>query len=60
MQNCGGPDNGWMNFGKERKVVLLLEKWVESICNRVMEEVGECIVYWLGRQWQRRKQLLYG
>ena len=26
--------------------------------NRVMEEVGECIVYWLGRRWQGRKQLL--
>ena len=27
------------------KVALLLEKGVEGICNRVMEDVGECIVF---------------
>ena len=25
----------------------------------VMADVGECVLYWLGRWWQRRKQLLY-
>ena len=51
-----------MNFGEwtGRQRALLLEKGVEGICNRVMECVGECIVYWFGRWWQRRKQLLYG
>ena len=32
----------------------------EGVRNRVMDVVGECVVYWLGRWWQRRKQLLYG
>ena len=51
-----------MNFGvdEEGKVALLLGKRVEGICNRVMEEVAECIVHWLGRWWQRRKQLMFG
>ena len=26
----------------------------------LMEEVGECLVYWIGKWWQRRKELLYG
>ena len=39
----------------EEKVALLLGKGVEGICNRVMEEMGECVLYWLGRWWQRRK-----
>ena len=30
------------------KVALLLGKGVEGICNRMMD-VGECILYWLGR-----------
>ena len=30
---------------------------MEGICNRVMEDVGECVLYWFGRWWQRRKQL---
>ena len=40
---------------EEGKVALLLGKGVEDICNRMMEEVGECVLYWLGRWWQRRK-----
>ena len=27
----------------------------DGICNGVMGEVGECVLYWLGRWWQRRK-----
>ena len=48
-----------MNFAvdKEGKVILLgkgrkgdtVGKRVEGICNRVMENVGECILYWLCR-----------
>ncbi len=30
-------------------MVLLLEKGVDGICSRVMEDVGECLLYWLGR-----------
>ena len=41
-------------------MALLLGKGVEGICNRVMEDVGECVLYWLGRWWQRMKQLLNG
>ena len=37
------------------KMALLLGKGVEGICNREMEDVGECVLYWLGRWWQRRK-----
>ena len=36
-------------------MALLLGKG-EGMCNRVMEVVGECVLYWLGR----RKHLLYG
>ena len=32
---------------KVEKVALLLEKEVEGICNRLMEDVGECVLYWL-------------
>ena len=39
-------------------MALLLGKGVEDICYRVMENVGECILYCLGRRWQRMKQLL--
>ena len=42
-----GPGSGWMNFGEWPR----RERWHccwekgEGICNRVMEEVGECILY---------------
>ena len=26
----------------------------------LMEEVDECVLYWIGNWWQRRKDLLYG
>ena len=50
-----------MNFGEWP----MKERWyccweMESICNRVMEDVRECISYWLDRWWQRRKQMFYG
>ena len=32
---------------KDGKVTLLLGKGVEGICNRVMEDVGECLVGWI-------------
>ena len=51
-------DEFW-RVDQEEKVAFLLGKGVEGICNRVMEDVGECVLYWLGRWWQRRK-LLYG
>ena len=25
-----------------------------------MREMGECAMYWIGKWWQRRKDLLYG
>ena len=25
----------------------------------LMDEVGECIVYWIGKWWQRRKDVLW-
>ena len=25
----------------------------------LIEEVGECIMYWIGEWWQKRKDLLY-
>ena len=52
-------DEFW-RVDEDGKVVLLLGKGVEGVCNRVIEEVGECVVYWLGWWWQRRKPLLYG
>ena len=29
-------------------MTLLLERGVEGTCNRVMEDMGECVLYWLG------------
>ena len=52
-------DEFW-RVDEEGKVSLLLGKRVEDICNRVMEDVGEYVLYWLDRWWQRKKQLLYG
>ena len=43
-------DEFWLE-NEERKMVL------EDICNREMVDVEECLLYWLGRCWQRRKQL---
>ena len=33
-------------MNEEGKVALLLGKGVEGICNRVMEDMGECVLYW--------------
>ena len=46
-----GAGNGWMNFGDGQGGTsgIAVGKRVEGICNRVMEEVGECVLYWLGR-----------
>ena len=41
-------------------MALLLGKDVEGLSDIGMEEVGECIMYWIGKWWQRRKDLLYG
>ena len=48
-----GPESSWMYFGVEEEgmVALLLGKGVEGICNKVMEDVVECILHWLGRWW---------
>ena len=64
LVGCGGFERDWLVLlndvcrvvGARGKVALL----VQGICNRVMEDVGECILFWLGRWWRRRKQLLYG
>ena len=47
-------------MSKEGKVALLLGKGVKGVSDTVMEEVSECIVHWIGKWWQRRKDLLYG
>ena len=39
---------------QEGKVALLLGKGVEGVCDIVMEEMGVCIVYWIGKWWQRK------
>ena len=48
-----GPESGWMNFGgwtrKERWHCCWENGWMAYVYNRVMEDVGECVVYWLGR-----------
>ena len=44
---------------KEGKEVLLLEKVVERVSDIVVEEVGDCVMYWVEKWWQRRKDLLY-
>ena len=39
----------WLNeFGKvDKEEKVLLEKGVEGVRNRMMEKVGECLLYWL-------------
>ena len=38
---------------KEGKVTLLLGKvWREQVT--LIEEVGESVIYWIGKCWQRR------
>ena len=32
---------------KDGKVALLLGKGVEEVSDDVMEEVGECVMYWI-------------
>lgn len=39
------------NEGK--KVALLLGKGVDEVSGRVLAEVGPCILYWLGKWWQK-------
>ena len=41
-------------------MALLLVKDVEGVSDTAMAEVGECIMYRIGKWWQRRKNLLYG
>ena len=48
-----------MAEGEECKVALLLGG-VEGVSDTVMEEVGECVMYWIGKWWQRKKDLLHG
>ena len=45
---------------KEGKLAFLLGKGVKGVSDIVVEEIGKCIMYWLGKWWQRRKDLLYG
>ena len=45
---------------KEGKVALLLGKGVKGVSDIVMEEVGECIMHWIQKWWQRRKGLFPG
>ena len=48
-QNCGAREDEFWRVDEKGKVALLLEKEVEGIYNRVMEDVQECILYWVGR-----------
>ena len=47
-----------MESGQGRKGGIGVVNGVEGICNRVMEDVGVSVLYWLDKWWQRRKQLL--
>ena len=56
----GGLGREWLDeFWRVGEVELQSGKGVEAVCNRMMADVGECIVYLLARWWQRRKQVLY-
>ena len=39
---------------------LLLGKGMECVSGTVIEELGICFMYWIGKWWQRRKDSLYG
>ena len=32
---------------------------MEGVSDTVVEEVGECVMHWKGKWWERRKELLY-
>ena len=34
-------------------------RWLSRVSDAVMAEVGECVMYWIGKWWQRREVLLY-
>ena len=40
--------------------MALLLKGVEGVSDTVMKKMGECVMYWIGKWWQRRKDLFYG
>ena len=44
---------------KEGNVALLFGKGMEGVRDTVMEEVRECVMYCIGKWWQRRKTVLY-
>ena len=35
---------------KEGKIALLLGKSMERVSDTVVEEVGECVIYWIWRE----------
>ena len=41
----------------EGKVALLLGIGVEGVSETVMKEVCECVMFWIWKWWQRRKDL---
>ena len=40
---------------KEGKMALLWGRVVERVSDTVMEEVGACVMHWIGKWWQRRR-----
>ena len=42
------------------KVALLVGKGVEGVTNTLIEEVGVCVMYWIGKLWKRRKDVVWG
>ena len=56
-----GLDSGWLNMEEcARRIRCIVGNGMVGVSDTVMEEVGDCIMYWIGKWWQKRKDLLYG
>ena len=42
------------------KMALLMGEGVDGVSDTAMNEVGKCVMYWIRKCWQRRKDLLNG
>ena len=53
-----GLESDWRNMEECARGLRWHCCWGAS--DIVMEEVGECIMHWIQKWWQRRKDLLHG
>ena len=47
-KNCRNCESSWRNTSRVRWHCCWKKMWREGLSDIVMEEVGECIMYWIG------------